>query len=95
MLSSISLVPKDRASRHVRGVKWDTEDGDILKLVWSRERMKIRKEEFELNVETVKDLDDVWKELGGEWGAERSVLLDDEASKAVCPSPSHFFQMGS
>lgn len=57
--------------------------GDPLELVWTREDMGLSSHEFSSNVETVKDLDQVWKALGGKWGSERSVLLDDEEEKVV------------
>lgn len=42
--------------------------------------------EFEQDIETVKDLGPVWELLEDfRWSQERSVLLDDEASKAVRP----------
>lgn len=70
-----------------------------MKLVWTRENMGLNVRDFKGDVETTKDLEGVWKALGlgeedeareGEGekrrnveGAKRTILLDDEVSKAV------------
>ncbi|GAA5875150.1 hypothetical protein JCM16303_005026 [Sporobolomyces ruberrimus] len=75
------------------------EEGDVLKLVWTRENMGLNVRDFKGDVETTKDLEGVWKALGlgeedeareGEGekrrnveGAKRTILLDDEVSKAA------------
>lgn len=50
--------------------------------------MNLSAAEFTQNVETVKDLSQVWGALP-QWDSKQSVLLDDEAMKAVSrASPS-------
>lgn len=92
MLLSMSLISARRVQSHPVGTAWMSEEGDPLKLVWSRENMGLSTEEFNEDVKTVKDLEGVWKVLGmgkGEMdgvkggGVRRTVLLDDEAQKAV------------
>ncbi|GAA6024262.1 hypothetical protein JCM11491_006379 [Sporobolomyces phaffii] len=79
--------------------------GDVLKLVWTRENMGLNARDFGGDVETVKDLEGVWKalqlgrssdvdnhsdlemereeEARNMEGARRTILLDDEVSKAA------------
>lgn len=73
------------------------EDGDVVELVWTRENMGLSDRDFKGDVETCKDLEGVWKEFGlggseqeegseemrNREGAKRTILLDDEPSKAV------------
>ena len=62
-----------------------------LLLLWSRERMGLTPAEFTADVETVKDLESVWKVLqDGRWNLATSVLLDDSQGKAVSFSNSIF-----
>lgn len=85
LLEAIRLVTVERAHTHDRerrGQGWDALEDEPLKLVWSREKMGLSAKEFELNVETVKDLDQIFDALPG-FGSARTVLLDDEAGKAV------------
>lgn len=85
LLEAARLVSVTRAHEHDRerrGQGWDALDDEPLRLVWSREKMGLSAKEFELNVETVKDLDQISDALPG-FGSERTVLLDDEAGKAV------------
>lgn len=95
--------------------KPDPSEGDVLKLVFTREMMGLSESDYHGDVETVKDLAKVWERLGwaeereararrryadgedgsggalspaeaarrDEMGAQRSLLLDDEAGKAV------------
>lgn len=49
--------------------------------VFAREDMGLSQSEYEANIETIKDLDLVWKRTG--WSAKDTVLLDDEPIKAV------------
>lgn len=65
-----------------KGQPWDARPGEPLNLVWSREKMNLSAREFTQNVETVKDLSQVWSSMP-QWDSKRSVLLDDEAMKAV------------
>lgn len=73
------------------------EDGDVVELVWTRENMGLSDRDFKGDVETCKDLEGVWKEFGlggseqeegseemrNREGAKRTILLDDEPSKAA------------
>lgn len=87
MLSAMSLVSHARADAHPPFGSWTAAPGDPLSLVWSREKLGLSTKEFTQNVETVKDLSMIWdaEEGGGRWTSERSVLLDDDAPKAVSP----------
>lgn len=85
LLEAVRLVDVERAHVHGRvrrGEAWESREDDALDLVWSRERMGLTEQEFALNVETVKNLDEIWDAMDG-FGSARSVLLDDEAGKAV------------
>jgi hypothetical protein len=95
MLSAMSLVSHARADAHPPFGSWTAAPGDPLSLVWSREKLGLSTKEFTQNVETVKDLSMIWgaEEGEGRWTSERSVLLDDDAPKAVSPSRSHFEPM--
>lgn len=55
--------------------------GRHVSAVFAREDMGLTQAEYESNIETVKDLDLIWRETG--WTARDTVLLDDEAFKAV------------
>ncbi|KAL8279303.1 hypothetical protein RQP46_008340 [Phenoliferia psychrophenolica] len=89
MLSALSLVPSERAVGHEKGMPWVAQSGDALGLVFTREMMGLNAKEFEQNVETVKDLEPVWKSVGGKWSAERTILLDDEPFKASLQPYNH------
>lgn len=82
MCRAIRLVAiEDEYSQSAGG---RTHPGEALRAIWSREMMGLSKADFNNDVETVKDLDKLWEGLdGGRWNADRSVLLDDEAAKAV------------
>lgn len=81
MCRAIGLIPATRSSSPAAT---PIGFGHPLLLLWSRERMGLTPAEFVGNVETVKDLESVWQALEqGRWGPERSILLDDEAGKAV------------
>ena len=83
MLAALSLVSPERATIHVKGTPWVAQRGEPLWMVFTREMMGLSAKDFAQNVETVKDLEPLWKALGGKWGSERSILLDDEPFKAV------------
>ncbi|KAI5479706.1 hypothetical protein MNV49_002965 [Pseudohyphozyma bogoriensis] len=90
MISSIGLVDTQRADAYPRGKAWETKEGDLLALVWARENLGLSAREFGRNVETVKDLAEVWEKTNcGEWGVERTVLLDDEMFKAQIQPHNH------
>ncbi|GAA5971350.1 hypothetical protein JCM3765_007013 [Sporobolomyces pararoseus] len=88
----------------------DQREGDVLRLIWTRENMGLNEKDFRGDVETTKNLEGVWKALKlgktsplslspreGEGlleeeeeekkrnleGAKRTILLDDEISKAA------------
>ncbi|KPV73205.1 uncharacterized protein RHOBADRAFT_45772 [Rhodotorula graminis WP1] len=64
------------------------DQGDILKLAFTRETMGLRDEDYRQDVVTVKDLAGVWRELGisPEQGARSTILLEeDERAAAVQP----------
>ncbi|KAM0790250.1 hypothetical protein ACM66B_005557 [Microbotryomycetes sp. NB124-2] len=85
LLEALCAVPFERAREHQskrRGLPWEAQYGEPLSLIWSRENLGLTAQEFTLNVETCKDLSQVWRARPG-WGPERSVLLDDEPAKAA------------
>ncbi|BGP27841.1 hypothetical protein JCM10295v2_006819 [Rhodotorula toruloides] len=101
--------------------KPDPSEGDVLKLVFTREMMGLSPMDYHGDIETVKDLAKVWERLGwaevrkpggkreysvsrdgvenalsqeevarrDEMGAQRTLLLDDEAGKAAQQPYSH------
>ncbi|BGP11601.1 hypothetical protein JCM10049v2_007511 [Rhodotorula toruloides] len=102
--------------------KPEPSEGDVLKLVFTREMMGLSPMDYHGDVETVKDLAKVWERLGwaeergskdgrrgsatsrdgvgealspeevarrDEMGAQRTLLLDDEAGKAAQQPYSH------
>ncbi|SCZ88375.1 BZ3500_MvSof-1268-A1-R1_Chr10-2g02936 [Microbotryum saponariae] len=89
LLAAVGLVDHERANSVQGGQSWEAEEGDALALVWSREKMGLTPREFDLDVETSKDLDPLWRVLGGELGPRRTVLLDDEEGKAATQPYNH------
>ncbi|KDE06471.1 hypothetical protein MVLG_03254 [Microbotryum lychnidis-dioicae p1A1 Lamole] len=89
LLAAVGLVDHERANSVQGGQSWEAEEGDALALVWSREKMGLTPKEFDLDVETSKDLDPLWRVLGGELGPRRTVLLDDEEGKAATQPYNH------
>ncbi|SCV73728.1 BQ2448_6158 [Microbotryum intermedium] len=89
LLAAVGLVDHDRASAMQGGQVWEAEEGDALALVWSREKMGLTPKEFDLDVETTKDLDPLWRVMGGDLGPKRTVLLDDEMGKAATQPYNH------
>ncbi|GAN08156.1 NLI interacting factor family phosphatase [Mucor ambiguus] len=52
-----------------------------LKLVWSRNHLKLSQHQFDSNVDTIKDLDIVWEYFSNEYNATNTIVLDDSPSK--------------
>ncbi|KAK4049836.1 hypothetical protein OIV83_003892 [Microbotryomycetes sp. JL201] len=85
LLEALGAVPFERARHHQmtsRGLPWQALPGEALSLVWTRENLGLTAQEFTINVETCKDLGQIWDARPG-WGPERTVLLDDEPAKAA------------
>ncbi|KAK4521244.1 cysteine desulfurase [Mucor velutinosus] len=52
-----------------------------LKLVWSRNHLKLSQKQFNSNVDTIKDLAIVWEHFSNEYNATNTIALDDSPSK--------------
>lgn len=89
LLMATRLVPIERAKTVKRGDAWEAKEGEALRYVQTRENMGLTAKEYDADVETVKDLSKIWETLSGT-GSERTVLLDDEAGKAVSCSSNGF-----
>ncbi|KAM0755509.1 hypothetical protein T439DRAFT_320207 [Meredithblackwellia eburnea MCA 4105] len=89
MLAALNMVPFSRAEEHPKSEAWVARTGEVLEMVFTREMMGLNPREFDQNVETVKDLDVMWKKFSGKWGPERTVLLDDEKFKASLQPHNH------
>ncbi|GAA5926634.1 hypothetical protein JCM1841_003188 [Sporobolomyces salmonicolor] len=124
LLTALSLVPASRLALPPTATTYTPSraEGDVLELIWTREMMGLDARDFARDVETTKDLDGVWRQLGLglrtareleetgtegkeeeeedqrkerltkariEAGARRTILLDDEASKAIQQPYNH------
>lgn len=84
ILKSIDLAAPARTTRFGEPYQVDPAEGDLLNLVLSCEDMDLGAD-YHNNVDTVKDLGRVWSKFGinEESGAERTVLMSDDAVDAV------------
>ncbi|GAA5914885.1 hypothetical protein JCM5296_001701 [Sporobolomyces johnsonii] len=95
LLTALSLVPPSRLPLPptARTYTPSRKEGDVLDLVWTREMMGLNARDFTGDVETTKDLEGFGASSGSgsgnEVGARRTILLDDEASKAAQQPHNH------
>lgn len=92
ILKSIDLATRARTTCFGEPYQVDAVEGDLLDLVLSREDMDLRAD-YHNKVHTLKDLGRVWSKFGikEESGAERTVLVNDDAFDAVrLPQTSHY-----
>jgi len=55
-----------------------------LAAVWARDRLNLAPTDYYRKVETIKDLAQVWKDVGdGRWNQSNTLLMDDSDKKAV------------
>ncbi|GAA5897900.1 hypothetical protein JCM6882_005108 [Rhodosporidiobolus microsporus] len=90
-LASSSYAPPPNAAPYTPSPS----EGDVLRLVFTRELMGLSEADYANDVDTTKDVGRVWEKVGwrgrgrdGE-GARRTVLLDDEVGKAAQQPHNH------
>ncbi|GAA5830075.1 hypothetical protein JCM11251_006865 [Rhodosporidiobolus azoricus] len=92
MLSALSLIPPSRIPSFPSSSSYtyypfgpapytpSRSEGDVLEMVFTREMMGLKKEEYDGDVETTKDLGRVWEELG--LGGMREWRLEERKARA-------------
>ena len=84
MCKAIGLIPSTPTDSSVTPLTAGIGEDEPMLLLWSREMMGLSAAEYNEDVETVKDLESVWRVLqDGRWNLTNSVLLDDDQGKAV------------